>query len=1019
MSNRILLLCLLLLIQSAALFGVSYILPSDYQKKLMVPEPILDRSDCNDEASLNEIHKLRNYFYIGDSLFISGQLNASCAYYEKAANCAHNLGLTWAKIICYNRTGFARNWLNQFEESKVFYMKSMQEIKKTTEIKDTLAWMETHLFLKIAENNISQKEENVSDSLFYKVNLSINSTTNTKRKAKFYFIESRYDLLNDDYNRLKINLNRYRSVLGKNTGLSGIWLFYYRIFQADYYATIHDFPLARQYYLELQKQAESDTAFTPYKYLIYNELCVLYNNFLYFTEAEVYTYKILSFIKDRQNTYYYYDFLLIGYVYERLGKNDEALSCYNKALSILKYNRVEDKRLALVFWYLASYHRSVSQNTSKQLYYVSLAKQILDNYPDSYLESFVVRMLGSIFTRTDGERSITLLNPLLKDLDKLLNNDEYFQLQCPFIIRTDYQGVLNERGKAFYYLSKTRDFDSTLLKKAYLDFQNSLKLSLKIFNTTGYEDSKVSALNALRSRYDDVFNVGYTMYQNTGNNVILPQLFNYSEDSKAYLLKNYLSDEMMRRISGISDEELAVADKLKKEIDTLLYLSSRQQEDIFDQKKGFLIDKILEKSKAYDEYIHNLEIKYPKYASMKQEKKGVTVDQVQKNLDPSQVLLEYFFNHNSFYTFYLSCDTFGLVYQPIDKTFPFQLIEYRKNFENFTYGNFDKKNIDAFTKQSYALYKLAIKPVEKLLQGKRLLIVPDAELGYIPLETLITENPDSFSYGSFLELPYLLVKNPISYLYSASQVVNRNEPKHKRVSYVGFAPNYESALGKDHPEKQLVDLPGAEEEIYSAKEYYGGKTYLGGKVNKEKYFQAIQHDDIVHLAMHTVIDEEEPRRSMLLFSPDIESDNLQLHTYEVYSNKIRSSLVVLSACNTGTGKMNKGEGIFSIARSFLMAGITNVIYTQWSVTDRSSAQLMKYFYFYLSEGYSVDRALQQAKIDLLTKGDPAKANPYYWAGYVNMGMPVSLPANKNHGILYLGFVLCGLALLIFIIRRRN
>ena len=128
-------------------------------------------------------------------------------------------------------------------------------------------------------------------------------------------------------------------------------------------------------------------------------------------------------------------------------------------------------------------------------------------------------------------------------------------------------------------------------------------------------------------------------------------------------------------------------------------------------------------------------------------------------------------------------------------------------------------------------------------------------------------------------------------------------------------------------------------------------------------------------------------------------------------------MVLLSACNTGMGKVNSGEGVFSIARAFLLAGVKDVIYTQWSIADRSSAELMDRFYYYLSQGMPTDVALQKAKVDFILKGDPVKAFPFYWAAYVLEGTPIEL---RSHKKFFIGLSLSILVILIaFLVWRKR
>jgi CHAT domain-containing protein len=130
-------------------------------------------------------------------------------------------------------------------------------------------------------------------------------------------------------------------------------------------------------------------------------------------------------------------------------------------------------------------------------------------------------------------------------------------------------------------------------------------------------------------------------------------------------------------------------------------------------------------------------------------------------------------------------------------------------------------------------------------------------------------------------------------------------------------------------------------------------------------------------------------------------------------------MTVLSACNTGTGRLQKGEGVMSLARAFLYAGCPAIVMTLWSVEDESSANLMIDFYKNLLSGYSKDEALRKAKIKHIRLADPLKAHPYYWLGYVSIGDQRALYHTK---ILYFAGMIVILLLAILIeklyIRRK-
>jgi hypothetical protein len=102
---------------------------------------------------------------------------------------------------------------------------------------------------------------------------------------------------------------------------------------------------------------------------------------------------------------------------------------------------------------------------------------------------------------------------------------------------------------------------------------------------------------------------------------------------------------------------------------------------------------------------------------------------------------------------------------------------------------------------------------------------------------------------------------------------------------------------------------------------------------------------------------------------------------------------VLSACNTGTGKLERGEGIISLARGFFYSGIPSVVMTLWEIEDHSSADLITLFYENLKKGMTKDVAMQQAKLDYLQGSDQLHSHPYFWAGFVVIGKTEPLPSS--------------------------
>ncbi|MCK4343792.1 MAG: CHAT domain-containing protein, partial [Bacteroidales bacterium] len=289
---------------------------------------------------------------------------------------------------------------------------------------------------------------------------------------------------------------------------------------------------------------------------------------------------------------------------------------------------------------------------------------------------------------------------------------------------------------------------------------------------------------------------------------------------------------------------------------------------------------------------------------------------------------------------------------------------------------------------------------------KKLIIIPDGKLAFIPFEVLLSRFPGdkSFNYSS---LPYLIRDYTINYSYSATLLFAGTSPdKIPGNKLLAFAPAYEYGDTKNSNVEELyrtyniggelLPLLGTKNEVNIISGLVRGDVFSGVKAT-EKNLKSLQAGyKILHLALHTFIDNENPMYSKLVFTQDGDTteDGL-LNTWEIYNMDLNAEMVVLSACNTGSGKLRRGEGIISLARGFKYAGVPGIVMTLWSVGDDSSADLMGSFYKYLSRSNRKDEALRYAKLDYLESVSPTEAHPYFWAGYVTIGDAKPVLKKKN------------------------
>ena len=180
--------------------------------------------------------------------------------------------------------------------------------------------------------------------------------------------------------------------------------------------------------------------------------------------------------------------------------------------------------------------------------------------------------------------------------------------------------------------------------------------------------------------------------------------------------------------------------------------------------------------------------------------------------------------------------------------------------------------------------------------------------------------------------------------------------------------------------------------------------YLGNDASKANFLSQASDFQILHFATHACMSDEDPSQHKVFFSGEE-----YLSAYEVYNLPLKAKLVVLSACETGTGQEVKGEGVMSMARGFAHAGAPSILSSLWSVADKSTAEIMQHFYRNLSKGTSKSLALRNAKLEYLKDQPKAKQHPFYWAAFVQVGEDEALFSGGNSWkwLLFVGFLVLG------------
>ncbi len=248
----------------------------------------------------------------------------------------------------------------------------------------------------------------------------------------------------------------------------------------------------------------------------------------------------------------------------------------------------------------------------------------------------------------------------------------------------------------------------------------------------------------------------------------------------------------------------------------------------------------------------------------------------------------------------------------------------------------------------------------------------------------------------------------------------------KKIIYIAFFFSVLlSAQDSLNQRASLSPLPFAAIEVKYVSELLQGEVLIGEKASKANVLDLIEKFDIIHIAAHTEINELNPLSSRfhLYNNPNLDEEDESLFLSRIYTMQLNAKMAVLSSCNTGTGKLQKGEGIISFARAFKFAGCPSVIMSLWEIDDISTASIMKDFYTELKEHKPKDVALREAKLLYLKNSNSKTAAPVFWAGTVPIGnldkLEFSTPLNSMLKVIYLFVSLLLLTSVMFYFFKRK
>ena len=561
-----------------------------------------------------------------------------------------------------------------------------------------------------------------------------------------------------------------------------------------------------------------------------------------------------------------------------------------------------------------------------------------------------------------------------------------------------------------------------------------LEMSLKTFKLadelvskirTGYksEGSKFILDEKASEIYEGAINACLEHYNKTKDENYKQQAFYFAEKSKAAVLQEALTEVQAKQFANIPADRLELEKQLKNDLavnETQLQ-TELQKIDSYDSiKVREFQNRLFDLKTNYYQLIKKFEVNYPSYYNLKYKTKTSTIEEIQNQLSTDTALLEYFIGDSTIYVFSVSKNSFNITF--VKK--PDDFLQLVKDF----YTSVVKAETEQYISSANRLSKLIIEPIKNELSSKQnLVIIPHNELYKIPFEALLLGGAKLLPNNQidFSTLNYLIKSFNVSYNYSASLYINNlNEQAEVRgktdelKSFVGFAPvfsnddtagftltnnNYnDSSENSDSLLRSVVingrkfsELKYSEWEVKSILELFSKAgqeassiAFFHADASKDNFKNKINNFRIVHIASHSFINESQPKISGIVFAQPNDSNTVGgiLYAGETYSLDLNADLVVLSSCESGLGKLIRGEGMMALTRGFLYSGASNVLFSLWKIPDKQTSEQMIDFYKQMLSGNNYSESLRKAKLKLIS--NPISARPRSWASFLLIGSDI-------------------------------
>jgi CHAT domain-containing protein/tetratricopeptide (TPR) repeat protein len=520
----------------------------------------------------------------------------------------------------------------------------------------------------------------------------------------------------------------------------------------------------------------------------------------------------------------------------------------------------------------------------------------------------------------------------------------------------------------------------------------------------------------LMEQYADIFErgirVALRLRDISGERKYLEPAFAFAEMNKAGALLDGIRGIRVMRFAGVPDSLIERDRYLRTQLTACeIQLARAREQTVFDSLKVSMLERaVISQREELWRAREDLRRSYPSYVRLFETDSLATIGQIQRVLDDSTMLVEYFLGTSEAFAF-----TIGKWSANATRIGPTSRITAAAECLLRAVKTTDR---NGFLAASAGFSSRVLEPIRRTLASyPRLAIVSDRSLLEVPFELLLpaqasrTQGPIAWT-----ALPFLVRSHEIIYPFSAQLYYEgrhtANPAVPPTIRFAGFAPvfrdtqtatlalaSHPTPRGLDSTElraltvdgKRLRELRYSENEVLGITEQFlkhglEAQPFLHSSATKQAFQQIAPSCTYLHIATHGIVNENDPRRSALVFAQPPDTARAQdgiLFAAEAYNLELNADLVVLSCCESGIGRYVTGEGVYALTRGFLYSGARNLVYSLWRVMDHHASAMMQSFYEGVLNGQRFSKALQVAKIKMLSQ--QATSFPFSWAGFVLVG----------------------------------